>query len=80
MENFNKTYYKIFEGVPRTSTFRSQKSHFKKEYKKYLECGDIDKCKFKYSLQIFIAYVELEEQLSLTSSSSLDSISSGVST
>ena len=79
-QNFNKTYNHIFSINKPSASDRSQKSQFKKEYKKYLECGDIDKCKFKYSLQIFIAYVELEEQLSLTSSSSLDSISSGVST
>ena len=79
MENFNKHYNKIFEGVPRTSTFRSQKSKLKKEYKKYLETNDIEQCNLKYSLQIFIAYVELSEQ-SLHSSPSLDSISSGVST
>ena len=80
MENFNKTYNDIFEGVPRTSTFRSQKSQFKKEYKKYLECGNIEQCKFKNQMCLFIRIIQLEEQSSLTSSSSLDSISSGVST
>ena len=81
MENFNKHYNKIFEkNEYKSSGYRSQKSQFKKEYKKYLEINDIRQCKFKHSLQIFIAYVELSEQLSLTPSPSLDSISSGVST
>tara|TARA_R110001592_G_scaffold135662_1_gene352024 strand:+ start:273 stop:515 length:243 start_codon:yes stop_codon:yes gene_type:complete len=80
MENFNKTYYKIFEGVPRTVCFRSHKSLFKKEYMKYLECGNIEQCKFKNQMYMFVRIIQLEEQSSLISSSSLDSISSGVST
>ena len=79
-ENFNKTYNHIFSNNKPSKGERSHKSQFKKEYKKYLETNDINQCKFKHALQIFIAYVELEEQSLLTSSSSLDSISSGVST
>ena len=79
-DNFNKTYNNIFNINKPSKGERSHKSQFKKEYKKYLETNDIEQCKFKHALQIFIAYVELEEQLSLTSSPSLDSISSGVST
>ena len=75
---FDKSYNKIFQTC-KTSSARSQKSKLKKEYKKYLETNDIEQCNLKYSLQIFIAYVELSEQ-SLHSSPSLDSISSGVST
>ena len=79
-DNFNKTYNHIFSINKPSKGERSHKSQFKKEYKKYLETNDIEQCKFKHALQIFIAYVELEEQLSLTSSPSLDSMSSGVST
>ena len=75
MENFNKHYNKIFEKYEdKSSGYRSKKSQFKKEYNKYLETGNINK--FKHSLKIFIAYVELSEH----SSPSLDSMSSGVST
>ena len=65
-ENFNKTYNMIFNIYKPSPSERSHKSQFKKEYKKYLETNDIEQCKFKHSLQIFIAYVELSEQSSPT--------------
>ena len=80
LNDFDKSYNTIFQTCKPSGLERVQKSKFKKEYKKYLDTGDIEQCKSKYSLQIFIAYVELFQQSSLTSSSSLDSISSGVST
>ena len=79
LNDFDKSYNTIFQNCDKKHR-KGQKYKLKIEYEKYLECGNIDECKLKEQLYFFVAYVELEEQLSLTSSSSLDSISSGVST
>ena len=81
LSSFDKTYNMIFETCYNSAkNKRTHKYQFKKEYKKYLECGDIEQCSFTIQMYMFVRIIQLEEQSSLTSSSSLDSISSGVST
>ena len=77
LTNFDKSYNAIFETCKNKRTHKWQ---FKKEYEKYLQCGNIEECKFTKQMYMFIRIIQLEEQSSLTSSPSLDSISSGVST
>ena len=81
LNNFDKSYNTIFQTCKtKDSSYRAHKSLFKKSYTKYLDTGDILDCGYKNQMYMFLRIIQLEEESSLTSSSSLDSISSGVST
>ena len=60
--NFDNYYNEIFKNC-NLKHRKSQKCKLKKEYKKYLYCGDIEKCNLKDLLYMFIAYVSLVEKI-----------------
>ena len=77
LNNFDKSYNTIFQTCKtKDSSYRAHKSLFKKSYTKYLDTGDILDCGYKNQMYMFLRIIQLEEESSLTSSSSLDSISS----
>ena len=77
LTNFDIKYNLIFKECKKKHRY-SQKCKLKKEYQKYLECGDIEQCNLKDLLYMIIYAIDTECEQSLHSSPSLDSISSGV--
>ena len=61
---FDKTYNNIFKTC-KDKNQRIKKHQFKKEYEKYLECGNIELCNLKDKLYMFVAYVSLLEEKQL---------------
>ena len=75
LTNFDIKYNLIFKECKKKHRY-SQKCKLKKEYLKYLECGDIEQCNLKDLLYMIIYAIDTEQ--SLHSSPSLDSMSSEV--
>ena len=59
----NRAYELVFKNTPNYHNQAGwlKKSRLKKEYIKYLECGDIEKCKLKTDLYYIVAITSFYE-------------------